>query len=167
MPRSLLLALSGLAAVAATHVELSWRPFTDSPELHGYKRWCTAKLQYVGQKPMGDYSCDGHQIAVWNADGLPNNTLEFSQCSMLLRHAIEYRADLRFAHSDTPCGTGGYGIKREWFGYLHCHGPTWIVCWGDSKPGAANMNCRGFHWHDDGEFDASAGVCWRGRPLVY
>ncbi|CAO1625637.1 unnamed protein product [Jaminaea pallidilutea] len=152
MPRSLLLALSGLATVAATHVELSWRPFTDSPELHGYKRWCTAKLQYVGQKPIGDYSCDGHQIAVWNADGLPNNTLEFN----------------------TPCGTGGYGIKREWFGYLHCHGPTWIVCWGDSKPGAPNMNCRGFHWHDDAywpdqlqsdQIPASIEVWWWPRKI--
>lgn len=66
----------------ATHVKLTWRPFTDSPAKHGYKKWCTSEdvlVVYEGGKSIGYYTCDADTIAVWNADGLPNDQLEFGE----------------------------------------------------------------------------------------
>lgn len=117
--------------VSAHHVPLSWRPFTDSPANHDYKLWCTSShvaFEYPQvDRAIGYYRCPpGSTVAVWNDEKLPNNQLEFA----------------------TPCGTGGYAIEQKVFPF--CHGPTWMVCLGNSTVGATGIQCYGMRWKDDG-----------------
>lgn len=108
------------------HVKLSWVPFTDSPENHGYTKLCDAvvfKNDYA--KPLVDYTCDGVRVAVWNADGLPDQTLEFA----------------------TPCGSGGYALR-----FAFCLHVLWSVCIGDSDATSTDVHCFGLGKKDDGEW---------------
>lgn len=64
----------------AKHVKLTWKPFNGHPSAHGYRTLCTARVQKsTVPKRLGKYMCDWATVALWNADGLPDETLEFRE----------------------------------------------------------------------------------------
>ncbi|CAO1625767.1 unnamed protein product [Jaminaea pallidilutea] len=126
---TLLTILFAPQAATAHHVPLSWRPFLDSPARHGYTKWCTAFAAHQTlPKVFTEYRCKDSLVAVWNADGLPNETLEFA----------------------TACGGGGYAWFRAGK-HLFCPAKKWVVCAGDSSPESITpYTCYGVFSEDDG-----------------
>lgn len=81
IPTILTVALSADLA-SAKHVKLSWKPFPDSPQKHGYQRKCSATAVHkTNPRIEATYYCDGttEAVAFWNPVGLPGQTLEFSE----------------------------------------------------------------------------------------
>lgn len=144
----------------ANHVPLSWRPFLDSPARHGYTKWCTAFAAHQTlPKVFTEYRCKDSLVAVWNADGLPNETLEFGEyvcrcCGFSLAgdsHThLFVRSLARSAATATACGGGGYAWFRAGK-HLFCPAKNWVVCTGDSSPESITPYfCYGVYSEDDG-----------------
>lgn len=74
-----LLLLSFFNHAAAEHVRLDYHPINSIPESRGMKLWCEVGPMWTTPKPIADYVCFNKRVAVWNADHLPNYTLEFGE----------------------------------------------------------------------------------------
>ncbi|CAO1631941.1 unnamed protein product [Jaminaea pallidilutea] len=125
----IMMMMSSFNHAAAEHVRLDYHPINSVPESRGMKLWCEVGPVWTTPKPIVDYVCFNKRVAVWNADHLPNYTLEFA----------------------TPCGGGGYAI-HDYIITSWCRGPLWFVCAvfqrGKDK---TERICYGLDWRDDGE----------------